>query len=300
MKVLISGSTGLLGTALCRSLAQRGDQVIRLARGAGEGGEQVVRWDPLDGGPLRDDRVEGLDAVIHLAGESIAGRWTRARKERIRDSRILGTRTLVRTLGALRSPPPVLLCASAVGFYGDTGADIVDETAPQGDGFLAEVCSGWEQEARRAREASGIRTVSLRLGMVLSTDGGALASMLPPFRLGLGGPVGNGRQWMSWITLEDAVQAMRFLLGRPDIDGPVNLTAPAPVSNRAFTRALGRALHRPACLPLPAFVVKMLLGEMGTSLLLASTGVRPKLLEDTGFAFRHATIESAFEHLLAK
>jgi uncharacterized protein (TIGR01777 family) len=297
MRVLVSGSTGLVGTALCGDLTRRGNEVVRLVRGSGTGIPDAVTWDPLAEAPLRDDRLEGLDAVVHLAGENIAGRWTGAKKQRILESRVLGTQRLVEALRALRQPPAALLCASAVGYYGDTGSDVVDETASRGTGFLADVCQAWEAEALAAEQA-GIRVVHMRLGVVLSPRGGALASMLRPFRIGLGGPVGNGRQLMSWITLGDTSRAVQHLLDRPDLSGAVNLVAPEPVTNRAFAGALGQALSRTARLPLPAFVVRALLGEMGSTLLLTSTGVRPGVLLDSGFSFSSPGIDEALGSML--
>jgi uncharacterized protein (TIGR01777 family) len=298
MRVLISGATGLVGKALCNELTGNGHEVLRLVR-APTPEVDALTWDPGAGTPIQDERLAGLDAVVHLAGENIAGRWTREKKAKILDSRVTGTRLLVESLAALERPPSTLLCASAVGYYGDTGDEVLDESGPRGQGFLADVCEAWEHEARKA-EAGGMRTVCLRLGVVLAREGGALAQMLPPFKRGLGGPVGNGRQLMSWITLGDAARAIQHLMAHAERSGPVNLTAPAPVSNQAFTEALGEVLGKPARMPLPAAAVKVLFGEMGKALLLTSTGARPGVLLDDGFTFTTPGLDEALRQVLGK
>lgn len=297
--IAVSGPTGLIGTALCRSLAGSGATVLSMVRPGGAApAADGVAWDPLRG-VLTPERLAGVDAVVHLAGENIAaGRWTAAQKQRIYQSRVEGTGALARSLAALPHQPGVLVCASAVGFYGDRGDETLDEDSAPGTGFLAETCVAWERAAEPAR-AAGIRVVHLRIGMVLAADGGALAKMRLPFRLGLGGPVGSGRQFVSWIGLDDLVAAIRFAIERSDLVGPVNATAPGPVTNRDFARALGRALHRPAFLPLPAFAARLLLGEMADGLLLASQRVLPRRLQAAGFAFRHADIDAALAAALA-
>jgi uncharacterized protein (TIGR01777 family) len=237
--------------------------------------------------------LEGFDAVVHLAGESIAeGRWTEAKRGRIRDSRVQGTRVLADTLARLIHPPKVFLCASAVGFYGSRGDEELDEESPAGSGFLSDVCREWESACRPAVEA-GIRVVNLRLGMVLSTRGGALAKMLPIFRLGLGGRLASGRQYVSWITLDDVVEAIQFVMATDSLEGPVNAVAPGAVTNREFTRVLGRVLRRPAILPAPAFALRCVLGQMAQELLLASTRALPRRLLEAGFAFRDPDLEGA-------
>lgn len=281
MKVMISGSSGLIGSALKRSLEADGHQVTALPR---------TYEEPID--------FSGVGAVVHLAGENIAsGRWNTARKQRIEESRVNGTRQLAEQLAASEYKPAVLICASAIGFYGDRGDEILVEESPAGTGFLPEVCIKWEAAARPAEEA-GIRTAWIRTGIVLSRKGGALAKMLPPFNMGGGGILGNGRQYMSWISLEDEVNAIRFLIGNEAVRGAVNLTAPNPETNHEFTKALGRALRRPTILPMPAFAVRMLFGEMGEALLLGSSRILPQKLTDAGYEYRHPHLESALEDIL--
>ena len=248
-------------------------------------------------GQLDPESLEGVDAVVHLAGESIMGlRWTASKKRAILESRVRGTRLLADTFAKMAAPPATLVSASAVGFYGDRGDEPVDESSAPGSGFLADVCRDWE-DAAMAAEASGTRLVRLRVGVVLTASGGALATQLPLFRLGLGGPVGHGRQGLSWIGLDDLVYAIHFVLNRSDVSGPVNATAPGAVSNRGFAREVGRVLRRPAVLPVPAFALRMLLGEMADEMLLAGAFVRPAALESAGFRFVHPDLGSslAFE-----
>ncbi|MDG2305052.1 MAG: TIGR01777 family oxidoreductase [Candidatus Binatia bacterium] len=289
MKVLISGASGLMGRNLVRSLTEAGHEVLRLVRAADSVG---IPWDPR-GGELDRSPLEGFDAVVHLAGESIAeGRWTVEKKKRIRDSRIEGTNLLARSLSELDQPPKVLVCASAVGFYGDRGEEILDESAPPGVGFLAEVCREWEAAADPARE-KGIRVVHLRFGVVLSGEGGALAKMLLPFRLGLGGILGDGSQYMSWIALDDAVGIVLHAISHEDLRGAVNAVSPNPVTNREYTKTLGGVLRRPTVIPLPSFGARLAFGEMADELLLASVRVSPKRLLETGYDFRFAELEEA-------
>ncbi|MFH1570784.1 MAG: TIGR01777 family oxidoreductase [Gemmatimonadota bacterium] len=297
MRILISGASGLIGTALVELLKAERDLPVPLVRSTPRPGSLAVRWDPASG-VLPAAELEGYDAVVHLAGEGVAGgRWNAARKERIRRSRVEGTGLLCRTLATLRHPPGTLVCASAIGYYGDRGdEDLVEESGPGAD-FLAGVVAEWEAAADPAR-AAGIRVVHLRLGQVLSPSGGALARMLLPFRLGLGGRVGSGRQYWSWISLNDAVAAARHCLVSDGLRGPVNGTAPEPVTNAEFARALGRALRRPALLPVPAAVVRLLFGEMGQALLLGSARVLPRRLLAAGYAFAHPTLDRAFGDML--
>ena len=292
MKIAIAGASGLIGRALAVGLTADGHQVIRLVRHPPQGPDQV-RWDPLaPGGGLDPAAISGADAVVNLAGAPIAaGRWTPARKAELRSSRIQGTATLVTAMAAASQPPPVLLCGSAVGWYGDTGDRLVDESAPAGQGFLAELVRDWEAAAQTARQAAGARVTSLRTGIVLARDGGMLARLAPLFRFGLGARLGSGRQYLSWISLTDEVRAIRFLLEH-DLDGPVNLTAPAPVTNAEFTAALGRAVHRPAVLLVPAAALRIGLGELSGELLTGQR-VRPARLLAAGFAFRHNDIAAA-------
>ncbi len=298
MKLIVTGSSGLVGSALLPALSESGHEVTRLVRDPSATGS-VIQWDPaLEN--IDRAHLEGFDGVVHLAGESIAsGRWTKAKKQRIRDSRVKGTRLLAKALANLEKPPKVLVCASAVGYYGDRGDEVLDEQSPAGNSFLADVCKEWEEAAAAARD-KGIRVVHLRIGIVLSRDGGALQKMLLPFKIGAGGVVGNGSQYWSWIALDDVVGAIQHALTDDSLSGPVNCVAPDPPTNREFTKALGRVLNRPTVLPVPAFGARLLLGEMGTELLLASTRVVPKKLQAAGYPFRHAGLEDALRHALGK
>lgn len=297
MRVLVSGSSGLVGKALCAALAQAGHTVVRLVRNDTALSDQAIYWDP-GRGVLAGDQLLGFDGVIHLAGESIAnGRWTPEHKARIRESRLQGTQLLADRIAACGQPPAFLISASAIGFYGNRGDEILSEDSAPGRGFLAEVCQEWEAKTRRAAEA-GVRVVNLRLGMVLSAEGGALAKMLPLFRLGLGGPLGNGAMWVSWIHLDDLVRAIMHCIDTPSLAGPVNAMAPAPLTNRDFARTLGKALHRPAFVATPAPVLRIALGEMADELLLASTRAIPQKLEDSGYTFQFAQLDSALTDIL--
>ena len=299
MIVAVTGASGLVGSALRRALAAQGHDVLPLVRGAPPApGERVVRWDPA-AGTLAAADLEGVDAVVHLAGERIAGRWTAAKKARIRDSRVRSTALLAGTLARLARPPRVLVSASAVGWYGDRGDEILTEGSPPGTGFLAEVCREWEAATGPAALV-GIRVAHLRIGMVLSRRGGGLAALLPAFRLGLGGAVGRGVQWMSWIALDDLVGALVHALGADTLAGPVNAVAPHPVTNREFTRTLGRVLRRPAFLPFPALAARLLLGEMANALLLASVRALPLRLTASGYAFEHPQLDGALRAELAR
>lgn len=296
--VAISGAGGLVGSALVKELTSTGGaaRVLKLSRpGAGDG--DAVLWDPR-GFSIDAARLEGCSAVVHLAGEPIAGgRWNNARKMKIQASRIEGTHLLVDGLLRLKRPPKVLVCASAIGYYGDRGEELLTESSAPGSGFLAEVVKGWESEAARATEA-GIRVVSLRIGVVLAREGGALKKMLLPFRLGAGGRLGTGRQWMSWIHIDDLVSIIRLALTRDDIAGPVNAVAPGPVTNAEFTMALAHVLHRPAILPAPAFILKLAIGEMAEALLLSSQRVTPGRLAALGHVFKYPRVELALSQIL--
>jgi uncharacterized protein len=292
VRIAITGVSGLLGSALARDLARDGVEVLRLVRRT-PAGEAEVRWDPAapDAG-LSPRALDGVDAVVHLSGAPIApGRWTAARKQELRASRIDSTAALARVLAARQDPPAALLAASAIGWYGDTGSREVDETAPSGTGFLAELVRDWEAAAKPAADA-GIRVANLRSGIVLSRQGGMLSQMLLPFRLGLGFRIGPGAQYISWITLADHIRACRFILQDPQLSGPVNLTGPGPVTNAEFTSALASALHRPAVLRLPAGLLRAGLGEVSGELL-ASYRVRPTRLLTAGFAFRDGQLGPA-------
>jgi len=296
MRVLITGASGLIGKALQRSFSEKGYEMLLAGRGEPKSADEI-QWTVEDGFREEDlARLEGLDAVIHLAGEGIAGlRWTDEKKKAIRDSRVKGTHNLVNTLADLKQKPKVFIAGSAMGFYGDRGDEIVTETSRPGDTFLSEVCKEWEMESRRA-EDSGIRTVLLRTAIVLSKDGGALATMLTPFKFGVGGVVGSGQQWMSWISLDDVVGIINFALENEHLRGAVNVASPNPVTNEEFTKTLGEVLYRPTFLPLPEFAVNLVFGEMGDALLIDSTRVEPKRLQEAGYEFKFINLKSALEH----
>jgi uncharacterized protein (TIGR01777 family) len=300
MDVLVSGSTGLVGSALVRELSGRGHDVIRLLRPSPEvGGNGEARWDP-ESGIVSLGKSGGMDAVVHLAGENIAGgAWTPARKATIKDSRVKGTRLLCESLLRFERPPQTLLCASATGYYGDRGDEVLREESSPGEGFLAEVCREWEKATGEAARR-GIRVVNLRIGMVLSAEGGALARMLPAFRAGAGGRIGSGKQYMSWIALSDLVGVILYALATDSLAGPVNAVAPGSVTNREFTKALGRVLGRPTVAFLPAFAARLLFREMADELLLASARVEPAKLVASGYRFRFPELEGAMRHVLGK
>jgi hypothetical protein len=298
MDIAITGSTGLIGKALRSRLESAGHRVVPVVRSAGGGGD-VIRWDPA-AGTIEAAAFEGIDAVVHLAGEPIgARRWNADVKRAIRDSRVDGTSLLSATLAGLATPPAVLLSGSAIGIYGDRGDERLTETSPPGDGFLAGVTAEWEA-ATAAAEQVGIRVVHLRTGIVLSPEGGALAKQLPLFRFGLGGKLGSGRQYWSWISLDDEVAMIEWLL-EAQVAGPVNLTAPEPVTNATFTDSLGKALGRPTFLPVPSFGPKLVLGgELADELLFTSARVIPEVAVSAGYAFAHPTIDAAFAGLLPR
>ncbi|HWQ34151.1 MAG TPA: TIGR01777 family oxidoreductase [Blastocatellia bacterium] len=294
MKLLITGATGLVGRTLCRWLKDDGHSIVALSRTPDPArvpqADAVFAWQPEAGMPPAA-AFEGVDGVIHLAGESVAAqRWTAEHKRRVRDSRVLGTRHLVEAMQALAAPPKVFISASAVGFYGDRGDEVLDENSPPGHGFLSEVCVEWEREAQRAAEFS-VRVALLRIGVVLSPQGGALTQMLPIFRLGLAGKLGSGRQWFPWIHLDDVVGIIRFTLEQP-VSGPVNVTAPGIVTNAEFTEALARVLHRPAFFAAPAFGLKLVMGEMA-AVVLASQRAVPQAVLEAGYKFRYPELRSA-------
>ncbi len=296
MRILITGASGLIGKALQHSFAGKGYEVLLAGRREPKR-ENEIQWTVKDGFREEDlARLEGLDAVVHLAGEGIAGlRWTDEKKKAIRDSRVDGTRSLVKTLSELDQKPKVFIAGSAMGFYGDRGDEIMTETSRPGDTFLAEVCKEWEMESRRA-EDSGIRTVLLRTGIVLSKDGGALATMMTPFKFGVGGVIGSGKQWMSWISLDDVVGIVNFAIENENLRGAVNVASPNPVTNEEFTKTLGDVLYRPTFLPLPEFAVNLVFGEMGDALLIQSTRLEPKRLRDAGYEFKFTSLKSALEN----
>ncbi|MFZ1005855.1 MAG: TIGR01777 family oxidoreductase [Candidatus Sulfotelmatobacter sp.] len=295
-RILVSGVSGPIGAALLPSLRTAGWSVVRLVRGTAAG-EGQISWDPVR--PIAPETVSGFDAVIHLAGESIFGRWTANKKSKIRDSRVVGTLNLARALAQAAEKPKVFVCGSAIGYYGDRGDELLPEESAPGTGFLAQVCSAWE-EATMAATQAGIRTVNLRTGIVLSPKGGALGAMLLPFKLGLGGRTGSGRQWMSWIDVQDIVGAIHHTLKNDLLHGPVNMVAPKPVTNADFARTLAGVLSRPAIFPLPAFAVKAVFGEMGEELLLTSQKVEPLKLISTGYPFRYRELRESLASLLKK
>lgn len=297
MKILIGGSHGLVGTALIKSLETEGHEIFRLVRHAPTS-KTEVEWSP-DRYSIALARIEGFDAVVNLAGESIAERWTDEKKRRIRESRVKGTKLLGDALANLTVRPKTFICASAIGYYGNRGDEILTESSAPGDDFLADVCQKWEEATALATE-KGIRVVNTRFGVILDTEGGALKKMLPPFRMGVGGKIGSGKQWMSWIALDDVVGGIQFALANDSIKGPVNFVAPNPVTNAEFTKTLGKALSRPTLFPMPGFAVKLLFGEMGEALLLGSERVAPKRLMAEGYEFRFSQLEPALAHILEK
>jgi hypothetical protein len=298
MKILVSGASGLIGAALASFLTTGGHSVTRLVRSQPRADTAEILWDAKHG---VDDvaRLEGFDAIVHLAGENIVGRWTEEKRARIRDSRVAGTKTLCDALARLSSPPRMLISASAIGYYGSRGDEVLTEESAAGLGFLPEVCRAWE-EATLPAVQKGIRVVTARIGVVLSPSGGALAKMLLPFRLGLGGMVGAGTQYMSWVTLDDTIGVIHHALITDTVRGPLNVTAPQPVMNSEFTATLGRVLGRPTFLPLPATVARLALGEMADELLLSSARVMPQKLLDTRYPFRQPELEGALRHVLGK
>ena len=296
MRILITGASGLIGKALQPSFAKKGHEMLLAGRGEPKKPDQI-QWTVEDGFREEDlERLEGLDAVVHLAGENIAGiRWTDEKKKAIRDSRVMGTRNVVNTLSKLDQKPKVFISGSAMGFYGDRGDEIVNEASGPCDTFLSEVSKEWEAESRRAEDL-GIRTVLLRTSIVLSKDGGALATMMTPFKFGVGGVIGSGKQWMSWISLDDVVEIINIALENENLRGAVNLASPNPVTNEEFTKTLGEVLYRPTILPLPEFAVNLVFGEMGDALLIHSTRVEPKRLNDLGYTFKFPELKSALEN----
>jgi uncharacterized protein (TIGR01777 family) len=294
-RVLVTGVSGPIGIALRTYLESPGTRVIRLVRGPADGADQIS-WDPLQ--PLDPALVSGFDAVIHLAGETVAGRWTEAKKKSIRDSRVQGTTHLAAALAQAQSRPQVFICASATGYYGNRGDEVLTEGSAAGKGFLPEVCLEWEAASRIAADA-GIRTVNVRFGLVLSPRGGALEKMILPFNLGLGGRIGDGQQWWSWVHVEDIVGAVHHALQSTSLSGPVNMIAPNSVRCEEFTRVLASVLHRPALLRAPSFLVRLALGKMAaTELLLSSARVQPARLQSNGYTFRFPELRAALEDLL--
>ena len=296
MRIAVTGSTGLVGSALVEALKANGHAVSRIMREQRKLGPDDVFWNP-DTAYVDTPKLDGAEAIVHLAGETIAERWTPEQKRYIHSSRLRGTQLIAEAARAMMRPPQVLVSASAVGWYGDRGDQILHEGSQPGTGFLAEVCRDWEAATEVASRA-GIRVVHVRLGIVLSRKGGALSKMLFPFQMGVGGKLGSGKQYMSWIALDDVVGAFQYAIETPSIKGAVNAVAPNPATNLQFTKALGRVLSRPTIAPLPAFMVKLIFGEMGESLLLASQRVEPARLLAEGYQFKHPQLESALRRAL--
>jgi hypothetical protein len=300
-RILVSGASGLVGSALVPSLKAGGARIARLVRteAASRPGsdEELIPWNAKQ--PISPDVVSGFDAVIHLAGESIVGRWTDAKKARIRDSRIPATTNLAQALAQTKVKPGVFICASAIGYYGDRGDEVLNEKSPPGAGFAASLARAWEESTAAAVDA-GIRSVQMRIGIVLAASGGALPKMLPPFKFGLGGRLGSGRQWMSWIDLSDVIGAIHHILRSDLLQGPVNLVAPKPVTNADFTKILASVLSRPAIFPVPAFAMRLAFGQMADELLLASGRVEPTQLIASGYPFRYSDLRSSLKDILQK
>ncbi|QEG37757.1 TIGR01777 family oxidoreductase [Bythopirellula goksoeyrii] len=295
--ILITGASGLIGSALTKALEADGHKVLRAVRENVQNPQEEIHWSPVLE-EIDQQKLEGIDSIVHLAGANIAGkRWTESYKKQILESRTKGTSLISEAIAKMQRKPRAFVCASAIGYYGDRGTTELDETSSPGGDFLAEVCLQWERASLPAQEA-GIRTVNTRIGVVLSPNGGALKTMLLPFKMGVGGVIGDGKQSMSWIALDDVVGAMQFALAHDTLSGPVNLVSPEWVTNREFTKTLGKVLGRPTVLPMPAFAAKLAFGEMAEALLLSSTRVIPQRLVAEGFAFQYPQLKTALEHLL--
>ena len=298
MKILVSGSTGTVGSHLLNVISSNSSEIWRLVRSRAEG-ERLIFWDPQGGRVDNPDLLEGFDAVVHLSGENIIGRWTEKKKDSIRQSRVLSTRYLVNLFSGLRNPPKTFICASATGYYGDRGGERLTERSAVGSGFLPDTCREWENEANKASDF-GVRVINLRIGPVLSPKGGMLSSLMLPFKMGLGGVVGSGEQYLSWISIEDLSRIIIYLLEREEVRGPVNAVSPNPVTNREFTATLARILRRPAWLAVPAFAVRLFFGEMGRCTVLAGSMVFPEKLLSCGYEFLHEDLGSALEDIVLR
>ena len=298
MKILVSGSTGTVGSHLLNVISSNSSEIWRLVRSRAAG-ERLIFWDPQGGRVDNPDLLEGFDAVVHLSGENIVGRWTEKKKDSIRQSRVLSTRYLVNLFSGLRNPPKTFICASATGYYGDRGGERLTERSAVGSGFLPDTCREWENEANKASDF-GVRVINLRTGPVLSPKGGMLSSLLLPFKMGLGGVVGSGEQYLSWISIEDLSRIIVYLLEHEEVRGPVNAVSPNPVTNREFTATLARILRRPAWLAVPAFAVRLFFGEMGRCTILAGSMVFPEKLLSCGYEFLHEDLDSALEDIVLR
>ncbi len=298
MKILVSGSTGTVGSHLLNVISSNSSEIWRLVRSRAAG-ERLIFWDPQGGRVDNPDLLEGFDAVVHLSGENIVGRWTEKKKDSIRQSRVLSTRYLVNLFSGLSNPPKTFICASATGYYGDRGGERLTERSAVGSGFLPDTCREWENEANKASDF-GVRVINLRTGPVLSRKGGILSSLLLPFKMGLGGVVGSGEQYLSWISIEDLSRIIVYLLEHEEVRGPVNAVSPNPVTNREFTATLARILRRPAWLAVPAFAVRLFFGEMGRCTILAGSMVFPEKLLSSGYEFLHEDLGSALEDIVLR
>ncbi len=296
MKVLISGSTGIVGTHIIDTISSDSSEIWRLVRSQTQG-ENLILWDPKGGYVENPNLLEGFDAVIHLSGENIVSRWTEKKKNSIRQSRILSTRYLVNVFSGLRNPPKTFICASAIGYYGDRGEEVLNEDSVPGSGFLSDTCCEWENEANKASDL-GIRVVNLRIGIVLSSRGGILGSLLLPFKMGLGGVIGSGDQYISWISIEDLPRIIVYILEHEGIRGPVNAVSPNPVNNREFTTKLALVLQKPAWFSVPSFAIRLFFGEMGRCTMLASSMVFPEKLLSSGYEFLHEDLDSALKNIV--